>query len=130
MKQRLISEIILRYKQKENLQNQIDTLIQKNNSLLLQNKQIVNKLEIKYGLSYGNLTTLLQYKFKYGFNEAVHIQIEDYNLIIMANNKKIILGRDEIYLRRETNKFAFISPENTYINHYNKNKLPWYRYDI
>lgn len=130
MKQRLTSEIILRQEQNQNLQNQIDILIQKNNSLLLQNTQIVNKLEIKYGLSREKLAILLQYKFKYSFNEAVYIQIENYNLIIIINNKKIILERNEIYLRHETNKFAFISPQNIYINYYNKDKLPWYRCDI
>lgn len=130
MKQRLTSEIILRQEQNQNLQNQIDILIQKNNSLLLQNTQIVNKLEIKYGLSREKLAILLQYKFKHSFNEAVYIQIENYNLIIIINNKKIILERNEIYLRHETNKFAFISPQNIYINYYNKDKLPWYRCDI
>lgn len=130
MKQRLISEIIYRQEQKEILQNQIDVLIQKNNSLLLQNKQIINKLELKYGLTYTNLLILLQYKFKDNFNEAVYIQIENHNLIVVINNRKRILERTEIYLKNRLNKFAFISPENKYINYYNKTELPWYRHDM
>jgi len=127
MKQRLISEILYRYDQTEILQKQIRELIDINNSFMLKNEQIKNKIKNKYILTDNELNIILTYRIKYGYHNPVYIQIRDENLVINLDNEYISLSRSNIYLNDYRSKIAFISPENIYFNQQNNTKLPWYK---
>ena len=127
MKQRLVSEILYRHDQIENLQKQIYELIKINNSNMLKNEQIKNKIKNKYILTEHELDIILTYKIKYGYHDPVYIQIHDEDLAINLDNELICLTRSDIYLNDYRTKFVYISPENNYFNLYNKTKLPWYK---
>ena len=127
MKQRLISEILYRHDQTEILQKQIKELIDINNSFMLNNKQIKNRIKNKYILTDDELNIILTYRIKYGYHDPVYIQIRDENLVINLDNEFINLSRSNIYLNDYRNKIFYISPENIYFNHHNNTKLPWYK---
>lgn len=127
MKQRLTSEILYRYDQIEILQKQIKELININNSFMLKNEQIKNKIKNKYILTDDELKTILTYRIKYGYHDPVYIQIRDENLVINLDNELINLSRSNIYLKDCKNKIIYISPENIYFNQLNNTKLPWYK---
>lgn len=127
MKQRLVSEILYRHNQIENLQKQIYELIKINNSNMLKNEQIKNKIKNKYILTEHELDIILTYKIKYGYRDPVYIQIHNEDLAINLDNEIIHLTRSDIYLNDYRTKFVYISPESKYFNLYNKTKLPWFK---